>query len=62
MAKIGLTLPEGGEQFSSLCWSLCLSGGSGRIGDIRDALSEAEARYHEYILIKAEVYMERWTD
>lgn len=47
---------------SSLCWSLSLSGGSGWIGDIRDTLSGAEARYHEYILVKAEVYMERWTD
>lgn len=62
MAKIGLTLREAGEKFSSLCWSLSLSGGSGWIGDIRDVLSGAEACYHEYILVKAEVYMERWTD
>lgn len=58
MAKIWHTLPEAGEQFSSLCWSLCLSGGAGWIGDM---LSEAETFYCKYILFKAGVYVERWT-
>lgn len=55
MVKIWLTLPEAGEQFSSLLefvsvWRSWMNW---------DMLSEAEACYSKYILIKAEVYVER---